>query len=259
MYSLSYVFIICQYIIMQIMEILEKCCGCLKECCDICCKNKERNVRENSSPVRNVYISNSNNNNNGINIRTTTSRNEINTNRNNGTTRVGVQVAITNTNNRILLLSNVLPREVYENLKSFIQQGKEKMIKLISFYLEMSFDGLTAEDSISREIASIIVGVARILSEVFNDRIASICLELGSDDHIMLLMHYAFPFIISVIKLKIEKGIYRRTINVAHVNVIQSLTQVQRRIELDEQGNIRISFRINRQINQNSFIGLLNP
>ena len=72
-------------------------------------------------------------------------------------------------------------------------------------------------------------------------------------------MHYAFPFIISVIKLKIEKGIYRRTINVAHVNVIQSLIQVQRRIELDEQGNIRISFRINRQINQNSFIGLLNP
>lgn len=133
------------------------------------------------------------------------------------------------------------------------------MIKLISFYLEMRFDGLTAEDSISREIASIIVGVARILSEVFNDRIASICLELGSDDHIMILMHYAFPFIISVIKLKIEKGIYRRTINVAHVNVIQSLTQVQRRIELDEQGNIRISFRINRQINQNSFIGLLNP
>ena len=84
------------------------------------------------------------------------------------------------------MLSNVLPREVYENLKSFIQQGKEKMIKLISFYLEMRFDGLTAEDSISREIASIIVGVARILSEVFNDRIASISLELGSDDHIML-------------------------------------------------------------------------
>lgn len=84
------------------------------------------------------------------------------------------------------MLSNVLPREAYENLKSFIQQGKEKMIKLISFYLEMSFDGLTAEDSISREIASIIVGVARILTEVVNDRIASISLELGSDDHIML-------------------------------------------------------------------------
>ena len=133
------------------------------------------------------------------------------------------------------------------------------MIKLISFYLEMRFVGFTTEESISTEIASIVVGVAKILSDVFNDRVEKACLELGTEDHLMLLMHYAFPFIILVIKLKIEKGIYRRSVDIAHVNVIQVLTQVQRRIELDEQGNIRISFRINRQINQNSFVGLLNP
>ena len=157
------------------------------------------------------------------------------------------------------MLSNVLPREVYKNLKSFIQQGKEKMFILIKFYYEMRFDGLTTEESISNELAGIIIGVAKILSEVFNDRIARVCLELGTEDHLMLLMHYTFPLIISVIKLKIERGIYRRSVNVAHVNVVQMLTQVQRRIELDEQGNIRISFRINRRINQNSFVGLVNP
>ena len=83
------------------------------------------------------------------------------------------------------------------------------MIKLISFYLEMRFVGLTTEESISNEIAGIVVGVAKILSDVFDDRIAKACLELGTEEHIMLLMHYAFPLIISVIKLKIEKGIYR--------------------------------------------------
>ena len=98
----------------------------------------------------------------------------------------------------------------------------------------------------------------KILSDVFDDRVAKACLELGTEDHLNLLIHYAFPFIIQVIKLKIEKGIYRRSVDIAHVNVIQVLTQVQRRIELDEQGNIKISFRINRQINQNSFVGLLN-
>ena len=227
----------------------------LKDCCD-CCNRNDGSVSDYSYPVRNVYNTtprNITNNNNQNNIRSTTSRNNINTN------RAEVEVRVTNTNERIILLFNILPREVYENLKSFIEQGKEKMNKLIAFYLEMRFDSLTTEESISNEIASIIVGVAKILSDVFDDRVAKVCLELGTEDHIMLLMHYAFPLIISVIKLKIEKRIYRRSVNVVHVNVIQMLTQVQRRIELDEQGNIRINFRINRQINQNSFVGLLNP
>ena len=247
MYSLSYVFIICQYLI---TNYLEKC----EDCCD---SNSRISY---SYPVREVYVPSprySSNNNNNI---SSTSRNNINTNTNNNrTTREVVHIRVTNTNNRVILLSNVLPREVYENLKSFIEQGKEKTLKLIQFYAEMRFVGLTTQESITNEIATITAGVAKILSDVFDDRIAKACLELGTEDHIMLLMHYAFPLIILVIKLKIEKGIYRRSVNVAHVNVIQMLTQVQRRIELDEQGNIRISFRINRRINQNSFVGLLNP
>ena len=234
LYSLSYLFIICQYLV-------------TKKCLDDCCKN--------ISPISQVYIPSpsTNNNNYQNNFRSTTSRNNINTN------QEQVEVRVTNTNNHIILLFNILPKEVYENLKSFIEQGKEKTIKLIAFYLEMRFVGLTTEESISNEIAGIVVGVAKILSDVFDDRVAKACLELGTEDYIMLLMHYAFPFIILVIKLKIEKGIYRRSVDIAHVNVIQMLTQVQRRIELDEQGNIRISFRINRRINQNSFVGLLNP
>ena len=74
----------------------------------------------------------------------------------------------------------------------------------------------------------------------------------------MLLLHYAFTYIIAVIKYKIEQGIYRRQINIIHTNLIQVLTQVEKSIELDEQGNIRVNFRLKRQIKQASLIRSVN-
>lgn len=107
LYSLSYVFIICQYLIMKLLYY----CDCCKDCCDRCNHN-DRNIRNYSYPVRNVNNTtprNITNNNNQNNIRSTTSRNNINTN------RAEVEVRVTNTNERIILLFNILPREVYEN------------------------------------------------------------------------------------------------------------------------------------------------
>ena len=71
----------------------------------------------------------------------------------------------------------------------------------------MKFDGLTSPESITKELTTIILGVGKILSDLFNDNIAKALIEVGSDDSLMLLIHYAFPFMIAVIKLKIEKGI----------------------------------------------------
>ena len=163
------------------------------------------------------------------------------------------------TTNRIILLSNVLPAQIYENIRSFIQQGKEKLIALISFFMDMKFDGLTTEDSIIIEISGIILGVGKVLGDVFDDKIAKALLESGNEDHLMLLMHYAFPFIIAVIKLKIEKGIYKRSIDLTQINLVQMLTQIERKIELDEQGNIKLSFRISKQVSQVPLERLLNP
>jgi hypothetical protein len=206
----------------------------------------------------------------------TTTRNYINTNSNMNelstrkesaqvrktaniaTRKESVQVRTTTTN-RIILLSNVLPSQIYENIRSFIKQGKDKLIALITFFMDMKFDGLTTEDSIINEISSIILGVGKVLGDVFDDKIAKALLESGSEDHLMLLMHYAFPFIIAVIKLKIEKGIYKKSIHETQINLVQVLTQIERKIELDEQGNIKLSFRIHRQINESSLYGLLNP
>ena len=129
---------------------------------------------------------------------------------------------------------------------------------LIEFFINMKFDGLTTDESITNELISIIIGVARALSDVCGDNITKALLLAGTDEHLMLLMHYAFPVIVGVIKLKIEKGVYKKTYTNNNINLIQQLTQVERRIERDEEGNIKISFRVSRQINQASLIGRIN-
>ena len=63
---------------------------------------------------------------------------------------------------------------------------------------------------------------------------------------------------VEVIKLKIKKGIYKKSLNITNINMIQTLYSIERTIEQDEQGNIKISFRINREINQASLMGILN-
>ena len=57
------------------------------------------------------------------------------------------------TTNRIILLSNILPEQVYRNIKSFIELGKAKLGALVGFFIEMKFDGLTDKDSIINEIS----------------------------------------------------------------------------------------------------------
>lgn len=84
-------------------------------------------------------------------------------------------------------LRSVLPAQIYENIKYFIKQGEMKTKALIEFFIDMEFDGLTTGESITNEIVSIILGVARALSDVCGDNIAKALLLAGTDEHIMLL------------------------------------------------------------------------
>jgi len=250
LYSSSYIFIFCQY---YLKVICDKLCNC--NC------YKKTNQKESTLPNKKETISIKMNIDDKINDsgNNTTSRNYINANNNNITNRKE-STQVRTTNNHIVLLSNVLPSQIYENIKSFIQQGKEKLIELIKFFMDMKFDDLTTENNIMNEISGIILGIGKVLGDDFDDKIAKALLESGSEDHLMLLMHYAFPFIVAVIKLKIEKEIYKRSTDVTQINlIIQVLTQIERKIELDEQSNIKLSFRVNRQINESSLSGLLNP
>ena len=101
--------------------------------------------------------------------------------------------------------------------------------------------------------------VGKVLSDIFNDNIVKALLESNSEDYIMLLLHYIFPFIVAFIKIKIEKGIYKRSNDLSQINIVQVLTKIERKIELDEQGNIKLSFRISKQVNQISLERFLNP
>ena len=130
---------------------------------------------------------------------------------------------------------------------------------LVGFFIEMKFDGLTDKDSIINEISLLATMVGKVLSDIFNDNIVKALLESNSEDYIMLLLHYIFPFIVAVIKIKIEKGIYKRSNDLSQINIVQVLTKIERKIELDEQGNIKLSFRISKQVNQISLERFLNP
>ena len=123
----------------------------------------------------------------------------------------------------------------------------------------MKFDGLTDKDGIINEISLSVTTVGKVLSDIFNDNIVKALLESNSEDYIMLLLHYIFPFIVAVIKIKIEKGIYKRSNDLSQINIVQVLTKIERKIELDEQGNIKLSFRISKQVNQISLERFLNP
>ena len=232
LYSFCYIYIFLQYYVEDIMKL------CTEE------KQPQNKVGENPRYIIALRIRNDENN---IN---TTSRNNITTNMENNN--------ITTTNS-VVLLSNILPEQIYRNIKSFIELGKAKLLVLAGFFIEMKFDGLTDRDSIINEISELVAMVGKVLSDIFDDKIAKALLEIGSEDSLMLLLHYIFPFVVAVIKTKIEKGLYKRTEDLSQTNFVQVLTQIERKIELDEQGNIKLSFRISKQVNQVSLERLLNP
>ena len=233
LYSFCYVYIFIQY--------------CIKDIYESCKKNEEPRIAPVEKPKFRIAVRVNNDNDN------------ITTTRNIATNSQNVETSQAITTNRVILLSNILPEQVYRNIKSFIELGKAKLIMLTGFFIEMKFDGLTDQDSIINEISLLVVMVGKILSEVFDDRIVKALIDSGSEDHIMLLLHYIFPFIVAVIKMKIEKGLYKRSPDLSQINLVQVLTRIERKVELDEQGNIQLSFRISKQVNQIPLERLLNP
>ena len=233
LYSFCYVYIFIQY--------------CIKDIYESCKKNEEPTITPVEKPKFRIAVRVNNDNDN------------ITTTRNIATNSQNVETSQAITTNRVILLSNILPEQVYRNIKSFIELGKAKLIMLTGFFIEMKFDGLTDQDSIINEISLLVVMVGKILSEVFDDRIVKALIDSGSEDHIMLLLHYIFPFIVAVIKMKIEKGLYKRSPDLSQINLVQVLTRIERKVELDEQGNIQLSFRISKQVNQIPLEKLLNP
>ena len=156
----------------------------------------------------------------------------------------------------IASLRRVLSNEAYSNLKASIEKGQLLMLALVKFYEEMRFEGFTEEKTISEEITGIIAILSSLLDKM-GDPVAHILIEFCEDnDALALLVQYIFPLIIRVIKLNIERGKYRRFQRTINEQIVV-LTQLERRVERDENGNVTQTFRFRQQVSQASLANLL--
>ena len=181
-----------------------------------------------------------------------------NTNTNNynaSTTRTNV-IVVRHERQYIASLRRVLSNEAYSNLKASIEKGQLLMLALVKFYEEMRFEGFTEEKTISEEITGIIAILSSLLDKM-GDPVAHILIEFCEDnDALALLVQYIFPLIIRVIKLNIERGKYRRFQRTINEQIVV-LTQLERRVERDENGNVTQTFRFRQQVSQASLANLL--
>ena len=201
------------------------------------------NPRNYTPTVRNRYI-------NTTNTNTNYQINTIST-----TTRINA-IVVKQEKQYIVSLQRILPNEVYSNLKDYIEKGKLILVALIKFYEEMKFEGLTDNQSITDEIIRIILVLSVLLGQM-GDEVTKICIQFSHDtDALALLIQYLFPLIVRVIKLNIEKGVYRRCQRTTSEQIVV-LTQLERKIERDEDGNIKQTFRFRQQVSQASLVNLL--
>ena len=190
------------------------------------------------SPTVRVTYSNTNNNNYNVT-----------------TTRTNV-IVVRHERQYLVSLKRVLSNEVYSNLKASIEKGQLLMMALIKFYKDMRFEGFTEEKTITGEITSLIVILSSLLDKM-GDPVSHILLEYSEDhDAIALLVQYIFPLIVRVIKLNIERGKYRRFQRTINEQIVV-LTQLERTVERDENGNVTQTFRFRQQVSQASLANIL--
>lgn len=151
----------------------------------------------------------------------------------------------------LIRLKSVVSSDIYSKIKEYVERGKVLLTSLMRFYIEMKFIGFTSEDSIINEIKNTVAFLGVVLKNMGDD-VARICMETEDENALFLLIYYIFPLIILVIRLKIEKGIYRKPITIT-TREIQLLTSLER----DNEGNVRATFRFNQQISQTTLLNLL--
>lgn len=174
---------------------------------------------------------------------------------NTATTRTN-EILVRQEKKSITLLKRVLPQEIFSNLNYYIGRGKYIIVYLVDFYFKMNFEGLTEKDPIISEIHNIITQLSVLLIKT-GDEVVKICFyNFQENEAAYFLLQYLFPLVMMVIKLKIEKGIYRKCQRTTDDQIVV-LTQLEKRIETDENGNVRQTFRIRQQVSKASIENLL--
>jgi hypothetical protein len=226
--SIDLIFIFCQFVLLVL--------------------NYQYNMSNSLSKIHSFF--NDIHNNKNIQIGT----NQPSTNRTSGT------IIVREIYDRNSLIRNVIPNEVYDNLKIYVEMGKLLFVKISAFYEEMGFDGLTTLDRISNEILEIIMKLSRITKDggdPIPETFIGLYLLEKNMDNLHLLVLYLFPLIMMIIKIKIDLGLYKRSAQIDRSKAIVILERMQRAFEKDVNKNIRQTFRYTRQINQYSLENLI--
>ena len=200
------------------------------------------NPQETGEIVRVIPTKSINNNYNDYQINTATTRTNV--------------ILVRHEKKIITLLRRVLPEDIFSNLDYYIGRGKYIIVYLVEFYFKMNFEGLTEKSPIISEINNIITQLSELLIGT-GDEVVKICFyNFQENEAAYFLLQYLFPLVMMVIKLKIEKGIYRKCQRTTDDQILV-LTQLERRIETDENGNVRQTFRFRQQVSKASIENLL--
>lgn len=200
------------------------------------------NPQETGEIVRVIPTKSINNNYNDYQINTATTRTNV--------------ILVRHEKKIITLLRRVLPEDIFSNLDYYIGRGKYIIVYLVEFYFKMNFEGLTEKSPIISEINNIVTQLSELLIGS-GDEVVKICFyNFQENEAAYFLLQYLFPLVMMVIKLKIEKGIYRKCQRTTD-DQIMVLTQLERRIETDENGKVRQTFRFRQQVSKASIENLL--
>ena len=127
---------------------------------------------------------------------------------------------------------------IYEALIKgiFDKRANEHLIQIILFYKNQQFDGLCDDDSIKKEIIDIIIFIVAVL-HYQNDKLM-IILSKDIKNNFSILFEYSLPLILTVIKLKLENGFYKKRYVVVKKIETQFFLSMEREIEKNDKGDI---------------------
>ncbi len=127
---------------------------------------------------------------------------------------------------------------IYEALIKgiFDKRANDHLIQIILFYKNQQFDGLCDDDSIKKEIIDIIIFIVAVL-HYQNDKLM-IILSKDIKNNFSILFEYSLPLILTVIKLKLENGFYKKRYVVVKKIETQFFLSMEREIEKNDKGDI---------------------
>ena len=127
---------------------------------------------------------------------------------------------------------------IYEALIKgiFDKRAEEHLIQIFKFYKNQQFDDLCDDDNIKKEMINVILFIVAVLHYQKDELMIHLSKDI--EKNFSILFEYSLPLILIVIKLKIEKGYYKKSYVVVTTIETQFFVTMEREIERNDEGDI---------------------